>query len=73
MAHATSDTAFPWHSGEVAVQERLGVAERMAKNGSRVVWDYMPEQHREFYNSLPFMMIGSVDAQGDVWASLVSG
>ncbi len=77
MAHTTAQTVspqtFPWHSGEVAVQERLGVAERMAKNGSRVVWDYMPEQHREFYGSIPFMMIGSVDSDGDVWASMAAG
>ncbi|EAQ27675.1 Pyridoxamine 5'-phosphate oxidase-like, FMN-binding [Erythrobacter sp. NAP1] len=73
MAHATAQQSFPWHSGEVAVQERLGVAERMAKNGSQVVRDYMPEQHRNFYNSIPFMMIGSVDESGDVWASMVTG
>jgi ferredoxin-NADP reductase/predicted pyridoxine 5'-phosphate oxidase superfamily flavin-nucleotide-binding protein len=71
--HAKASKAFPWHAGEVAVQERLGVAERMAQNGSRVVRDFMPEQHREFYNSIPFMMIGSVDAAGDVWASMVTG
>lgn len=71
--HAIAEKAFPWHSGEVEVQERLGVAERMAKNGSRVVWDHMPDQHRDFYGSMPFMMIGTVDSQGDVWASMVTG
>ena len=73
MAHAQASTASPWHSGEVAVQERLGVAERMAQNGARVIRDFMPDQHREFYNAIPFMMVGSVDAQGDVWASMVAG
>ena len=73
MAHAQASTASPWHSGEVAVQERLGVAERMAQNGARVIRDFMPNQHREFYNAIPFMMIGSVDADGDVWASMVTG
>ncbi|WP_108787242.1 2Fe-2S iron-sulfur cluster-binding protein [Erythrobacter sp. Alg231-14] len=72
-AHAQIDASFPWHSGEVEVQQRLGVAERMAKNGSRVVRDYMPNQHRDFYGSIPFMMIGSVDPAGDVWASMVTG
>ena len=73
QAHAQIDASFPWHSGEVAVQERLGVAERMAKNGKRVVRDFMPDQHRDFYGSIPFMMIGSVDPAGDVWASMVTG
>ena len=73
MAHAQASTASPWHSGEVAVQERLGVAERMAQNGARVIRDFMPDQHREFYKAIPFMMVGSVDAQGDVWASMVAG
>lgn len=73
MPQATANTVFPWHSGEVAVQERLGVAEHMARVGSRVVRDYMPDQHREFYSSIPFMMIGSVDLHGDVWASMATG
>jgi uncharacterized protein len=73
QARAQIDASFPWHSGEVAVQERIGVAERMAKNGKRVVRDFMPDQHRDFYGSIPFMMIGSVDPAGDVWASMVTG
>jgi len=62
-----------WHPGEVAVQQRLGVAERMAKAAPRIIFDHMPDQHRDFYTSLPFMMIGTVDPAGDVWASLVMG
>ncbi|MEO1220939.1 MAG: pyridoxamine 5'-phosphate oxidase family protein [Pseudomonadota bacterium] len=73
QTHAQIDASFPWHSGEVEVQKRLGVAERMAKNGKRVVRDYMPDQHRDFYGSIPFMMIGTVDPAGDVWASMVTG
>ena len=71
--HASSSDAFPWHTGEIAVQERLGVAERMAQNGRRVVWDYMPQQHRDFYASMPFMVIGAVDEAGRIWASIVAG
>lgn len=73
ITHAKIDTFFPWHSGEVEVQQRLGVAERMARNGSRVVRDHMPDQHRDFYGAIPFMMIGTVDPSGDVWASMVTG
>ena len=41
----------------------MGVAERMAKNGKRVVRDFMPDQHRDFYGSIPFMIIPSRSAK----------
>ncbi|MBI2253403.1 MAG: pyridoxamine 5'-phosphate oxidase family protein [Proteobacteria bacterium] len=63
-------SASPWHDGEVALQRSAGVAERMADVGRRVIRDYMPDQHRDFFAQLPFVVLGSVDAQGDVWATL---
>lgn len=62
-----------WHEGETFIQQKLGVAERMAVMGQRVVRDFMPDQHREFYAQLPFIVLGSVDGQGDAWATLVEG
>jgi len=69
--HASS--ASPFHAGEVAIQRQLGVAERMAEFGSRVVRDYMPDQHRQFYAQLPFLVVATVDERGDPWASLLEG
>lgn len=63
-------TASPWHDGEIALQRSAGVAERMADVGRRVIRDYMPDQHRAFFAQLPFIVLGSVDPQGDVWATL---
>lgn len=63
----------PWHAGERALQERLGVAERMDAAGRRVIRDYMPDQHRTFYRQLPFLLLGAVDADGAVWATLLEG
>ncbi|MFG6466221.1 pyridoxamine 5'-phosphate oxidase family protein [Roseateles sp. BYS87W] len=63
----------PFHAGEVAVQQRLGVAERMQEVGARVVRDHMPEQHRLFFEQLPWLLVGSVDAQLRPWASVLSG
>ncbi len=63
----------PFHAGEIAIQQQLGVAERMAQFGSRVVRDHMPDQHRAFYAQLPFVVAGTVDAQGDAWATLLEG
>jgi len=55
------------------MQERLGVAARMEDVGRRVIRDYMPDQHRIFYQQLPFMLFGSVDAEGHVWAGVLEG
>lgn len=69
----TADNAedvSPWHAGEIALQKTAGVAERMAEIGQRVLRDHLIDQHRDFYPQLPFIVLGSVDAAGDVWATL---
>lgn len=63
----------PFHSGEVELQHKLGVANRMAQFGNRVIRDHMPEQHRDFFEQLPFVVAGTVDSQGDVWATVLAG
>lgn len=63
----------PFHAGEVALQRTVGVAERMEAFGRRVIRDQMPDQHRDFYRQLPFIVLGSVDASGDAWVTLLSG
>ncbi|MDE5443872.1 2Fe-2S iron-sulfur cluster binding domain-containing protein [Bradyrhizobium sp. CSA207] len=62
-----------WHPGEIAIQARVGVADRMEIVGRRVVRDHMPDQHRDFYAKLPFIVLGSVDANGDSWATFLEG
>lgn len=63
----------PFHEGEVTLQKTVGVAERMEIFGCRVIRDFMPDQHREFYHQLPFIVLGSVDPLGDTWVTLLSG
>lgn len=63
----------PFHAGEVAIQQSLGVADRMAEFGRRVVRDHMPDQHRQFYAQLPFVVVATVDDRGDPWAGLLEG
>ncbi|OCJ13175.1 FAD-binding oxidoreductase [Rhizobium sp. AC44/96] len=62
-----------WHEGETFLQEKLGVAERMAVVGQRVIRDFMPDQHRDFFAQLPFIVLGSVDSRNDAWATFVEG
>ena len=61
-----------FHAGERAVQQRAGVDQRMAEIGPRVIRDYMPDQHRDFFAELPFVVLGSVDVQGQPWASVLA-
>jgi len=63
----------PWHAGEKRLQEQAGVAERMEVFGQKVIRDYMPDQHRDFYRQLPFLVTGAVDAHGKPWATLLEG
>jgi len=64
---------FRWHAGEVAMQRTVGVADRMAAVGGKVVRDFMPDQHRSFFAQLPFIAIGAVDPAGNAWATLAIG
>lgn len=63
----------PFHEGERAIQERLGAKEEMDKFGRRVIREYMPEQHRQFYAQLSYLLVGTVDTSGNLWASLLVG
>lgn len=62
-----------FHEGEIALQRSVGVAERMAVSGGKIVRTFMPDQHREFYEGLPFIIAASVDGDADVWATLLAG
>ncbi|MEO1169427.1 MAG: pyridoxamine 5'-phosphate oxidase family protein [Pseudomonadota bacterium] len=66
-------TPSPFHAGEKRVQERLGVADEIEAFARKVVRDHLPDQHRDFYRQLPFLIVGTVDDRGMPWASLVPG
>src|SRR5262245_47367734 len=63
----------PYHRGEHLLQRMAGMRERLAEVGPRVVRDHMPEQHRELFGKLPFVLLGSVDERGQPHASLLAG
>lgn len=77
-SHQALDTAdcsvsSPFHEGERWFQEQVGVRERMEHFGRRVIRDHFPEQHRDFYQKLPFLLLGYSDEEGWPWVSLVAG
>jgi predicted pyridoxine 5'-phosphate oxidase superfamily flavin-nucleotide-binding protein len=63
----------PWHEGERTLQARHGVADRMESVGRRVIRRFMPDQHREFFARLPFVVVGSVDGEERPWATVIEG
>lgn len=70
---AWSHSESPFHPGEMAIQERVGVRTRMEAMGRRMIQDYLTEQHRQFYAQLPFLIAGTVDSNGHPWASILVG
>ncbi|HZZ11448.1 MAG TPA: pyridoxamine 5'-phosphate oxidase family protein [Paraburkholderia sp.] len=73
MATTPELSASPWHAGELALQERVGVVAQMDTQGRRVVRPLLIDQHRAFYPLLPFVVLGTVDADGHAWATLLAG
>lgn len=63
----------PLHAGEIALQRRAGVADRIGEIARRVIRDYMPDQHREFFALLPTVLLGAVDADGWPVATMLAG
>jgi predicted pyridoxine 5'-phosphate oxidase superfamily flavin-nucleotide-binding protein len=62
-----------WHAGELALQASVGMAERMAEVGPRVIRDHMPDQHRAFFEQLSWLVVGALDDSGMPWASVLEG
>ncbi len=73
MSHTAPLTTQRFHTGERAVQARLGIEAQMAEIGQRVIRDHLPEQHRLFFGNLPFVMVGSLDERARPWASIMVG
>lgn len=63
----------PFHLGEQTIQERSGKRDSMESFGRQVIRPVMPDQHRQFYEELPFIVVGGVDEEGWPWATLLSG
>ena len=68
-----SREASPFHSGEQQVQSRVGVRAQVERAGRNMIRTHLPDLFREFFEALPLLVVGSVDADGRLWASLLSG
>ena len=62
----------PFHPGELAAQERAGAGD-IAVRAAPFIRDFMPDQHRAFYEAQPFFVASASDAEGRIWATIVEG
>lgn len=67
------NTTTPFHAGERAVQERLGVRDIIEPFARQMIQPFMSAQHQRFYGRLPFMVAAARDASGRPWATLLAG
>jgi hypothetical protein len=63
-----STATGPFHAGELRAQALAGGG---ASGGA--IRDFMPEQHRDFFAGLPFLLLATVDNDGAPVAGIVSG
>lgn len=67
------DNSSPFHPGELAVQDRAGVLEDADFLGRRMFRPYLTEAHRQFFPMLRYVFVGSMDEEGQLWASMLIG
>lgn len=63
----------PFHAGERLAQARVGVRDRVETIGRHMIRTAMPDQHRELFATLPYLVLGGVDDRARPWASMVAG
>jgi uncharacterized protein len=66
-------TESPFHAGELAIQSRMGAQAQMDKQGRGMIREYLPDQFRQFFAQLPYVIVGTVDSTGHPWASILVG
>ncbi|MEM8825632.1 MAG: pyridoxamine 5'-phosphate oxidase family protein, partial [Pseudomonadota bacterium] len=69
---ATETLDSPFHAGERAAQDRAGVADTLGWARSAIM-PAMPDQHRDFYADLPFVIVSARDEEGRIWTTLLDG
>jgi len=65
-------TDTPFHAGELEAHRRTGVGD-IAQWAGGFIRDYLPEQHREFHSSLPYLVLSGADDAGLTWVTLLEG
>ncbi|WP_413160039.1 pyridoxamine 5'-phosphate oxidase family protein [Capilliphycus salinus ALCB114379] len=62
----------PFHEGELEVQQRVGETQSAQKNG-RIIASAIAENAIKFIEQQPMVILGSIDPQQNLWASVLLG
>jgi predicted pyridoxine 5'-phosphate oxidase superfamily flavin-nucleotide-binding protein len=62
-----------FHAGELAVQDRAGVADRAARMARPATRAELPPPAREFLAGLPYAFLAGLDWSGRPWAAALAG
>jgi predicted pyridoxine 5'-phosphate oxidase superfamily flavin-nucleotide-binding protein len=68
-----NDSVSAWHKGELSIQKMADTYERMAEIGPKFIREFMPQQHRDFFESLSMVYIGYTDHDSHTRASMLFG
>jgi len=69
---STTDLTNPFHEGELKAQAKVGVGD-VAQWAGGFIREYLPEQHRAFHTSLPFLVVSGADTEGQTWITMLDG
>eukprot|EP01122_Echinamoeba_exundans_P009743 TRINITY_DN3508_c0_g1_i1.p1 TRINITY_DN3508_c0_g1~~TRINITY_DN3508_c0_g1_i1.p1 ORF type:complete len:610 (-),score=74.64 TRINITY_DN3508_c0_g1_i1:62-1891(-) len=61
------------HEGELWMQDHAGLDAENRKFIQSILRPYMPDQHRIFFSNQPYLIVGSRNDSGEVWASIMFG
>ena len=62
-----------FHQGELRLQDQFGLREKLASMAERVMHDFIPDKQRAFFESLEYLLLGTVGPEGESFASLLTG
>ena len=62
----------PFHKGEIQVQKQLGTHDHVMAFAPKFMRPFMPDQHREFFENQPFLVVAARDKQGKMWSTLLA-
>lgn len=62
-----------FHAGELRLQNHAGMRAKIDVMTQHLMRDFIPDQHREFFEELEYIFLGTVDQRGLAHASIVIG
>ena len=66
-------TTKHFHEGELRLQDKTGMRERIDKLTPHLMNNYLIDEHREFFEGLEYVFLGTVDANGQPHACILTG